>query len=83
LKSTDYLNIDISSFLKFADYFFDGLFVDWTVQFRINDALSKAVDTKNRVSSVVRTLEVREEAVTGEIRTLESRISDFIEEARI
>ena len=32
------LNFDIGDFLTFADYFFDGFFVDWMVQDRISTA---------------------------------------------
>jgi len=35
------MNIDLSEFLTFADYFFDGIFADFTVQSRINNVKSK------------------------------------------
>lgn len=38
------MNIDLSDFLTFADYFFDGIFADFTVQSRINNVKSK-IDT--------------------------------------
>ena len=35
------LNFDMSDFVSFADYFFDGFFSDFVVQNRINEANSK------------------------------------------
>ncbi|MDD3204540.1 MAG: hypothetical protein PHS74_02215 [Lachnospiraceae bacterium] len=37
-------NVDIGSFLTFADFFFDGLIADWFVQSKISQA-KKQVDT--------------------------------------
>lgn len=47
------INIDIGSFLGFADYFLDGFFVDWMVQSRIVDSLNQTYDLKSRVESIV------------------------------
>lgn len=44
------LNIDIDGFLSFADYFFDGFFVDWYVQDKIHKA-------KNQVEEAIRQVE--------------------------
>ncbi|GFN35770.1 hypothetical protein [Tepidimicrobium xylanilyticum] len=51
------IDIDIGSFLTFADYFFDGLLVDLTLQSRINEAKEKVSDTISKVNSIVRRLE--------------------------
>lgn len=50
LSGGEYINIDIGSFLTFADFFWDGLFADLLVQSRINDA-------KRQVSSVIADLD--------------------------
>lgn len=50
LSGGEYINIDIGSFLTFADFFWDGLFADILVQSRINDA-------KRQVSSVIADLD--------------------------
>ncbi|MFD1446514.1 hypothetical protein [Oceanobacillus profundus] len=52
------LQIDISGMLKFADFFFDGLIVDWMVQGRIQDSLQQARDQHASVVSVIRKLEM-------------------------
>ena len=35
------LQVTVDSFLKFADFFFDGLFADWAVLDHINQAQSR------------------------------------------
>ena len=44
------LKVDIGSFLSFADFFFDGLVVDYMVQSRIND-------TRDKVQMAIRKVE--------------------------
>ncbi len=43
------IDIEIGSFLTFADYFFDGLFADLTVQSKINDS---KIRVKNTIDDV-------------------------------
>jgi hypothetical protein len=38
-------SIDIGSFATFADYFFDGLMIDWFVQSRIHEACERVFET--------------------------------------
>lgn len=52
-------NLDIGSFLNFADYFFDGIVADYLVQSRIND-------TKNQVSQAIGQVE----RILGELRRM-------------
>ncbi|MEC0368501.1 hypothetical protein [Paenibacillus chibensis] len=75
------IEIDIGSFLRFSDYFFDGFIADWMVQGRIKDTLNQVEDKLDAVKDVVRHLET-------EARSLETRLSDvrrryesFIEQA--
>ena len=51
------IEIDIGSFATFADYFFDGLIIDWVVQSRIGQSLDSAVEAAERVRGVVRRLQ--------------------------
>lgn len=47
------LNIDVGSFLSFADYFFDGFFVDWMVQDKINRAKDQVAEAIRQVERVM------------------------------
>ncbi len=52
-----HISVDISRFLTFADYFFDGLIVDWMVQDKIKISLHRAIDLKDYVFSILHKLE--------------------------
>lgn len=47
------LRMDISSFLTFADFFFDGLVADYLVQRKINDAREQVDDAIMRVRVIL------------------------------
>ena len=49
------LQVQVDGFLRFADYFFDGLFADWAVLDRIHNAQSQV----NRVEQSVRSIQNR------------------------
>ena len=51
------LNIDTGDFLTFADYFFDGFFVDWLVQDKINNAKSQVEEAIRRTEAILRQLQ--------------------------
>lgn len=53
------LQVSIDGFLRFADYFFDGIFSDWMVLDRIHQSQSQVEDTKNQISAVLRQLDTR------------------------
>ena len=61
------IDIDIGSFATFADYFFDGLIVDWVVQSRIG----RSLDSANRVADQVR----------NTLRALQKNLADVQEKA--
>lgn len=56
VKIQAHLKIDIGGLATFADYFFDGLIVDWVVQSRINDAKKRVNALRIQVASIERSL---------------------------
>jgi hypothetical protein len=48
--------IDISSFDTFADFFFDGLIVDWIVQSKIRNSLERTVQVRQLVADILQAL---------------------------
>ena len=55
------VDLNISDFLSFADYFFDGIIADWMVQSKIKDArfqVDKAIRELNRIKNTLLTLAV-------------------------
>ncbi len=51
------IQVQIDGFLRFADYFFDGLFADWAVRSRIQQAQGQASETKAQIRNVLNRLE--------------------------
>ncbi|MCP4728260.1 MAG: hypothetical protein GY863_24705 [bacterium] len=75
------MTVDVSSFLTFADYFFDNLITDWIVQSRIKNSLDSALDLNQRVTDIVSSLEKQLKTVGGEIKNLSDEHKKIIIEA--
>ena len=50
------IEIRVDDFLSFADYFFDGLIVDWMMQSRISAAKKQVADAIDQVQTMKATL---------------------------
>ena len=50
------IQISVDDFTRFADFFFDGLFADWTVMDRIEQAQGQVKKTRGQIESVLRQL---------------------------
>lgn len=57
------IQVQIEDFLRFADYFFDGLFADWTVMDKIDESISEVKHTKSEILAVIGKLEVKLENI--------------------
>lgn len=51
------MQISIEDFLRFADYFFDGLFADWAVMDRIHESQNQVQSTLEQIEEVLSRLE--------------------------
>ncbi|MEA5016873.1 MAG: hypothetical protein VB099_20185 [Candidatus Limiplasma sp.] len=51
------IEIRVDDFLSFADYFFDGLIVDWMMQSRISAAKKQVADAIDQVQTMRATLQ--------------------------
>ena len=64
---SDQYRFTVDSFLKFADFFFDGLFADWAVLDHINQAQSRVENTKGQIKRVLALLKKMREDVDVQI----------------
>ena len=78
IQITSDTQVNIDGFLRFADYFFDGLFVDWTVGNRIKESHSSVSDTKNQISRTLGKLHAMEQRTNQEITRLKEELDQFI-----
>ncbi|MBN1668193.1 MAG: hypothetical protein JW862_13965 [Anaerolineales bacterium] len=75
------LQIDISSFDSFADYFFDGLIMDWIVQSKISASLARTKEAKDRISKAVNQLERHRKQIQAQHKSFVEKRTQIIEEA--
>jgi len=47
------MQVTLDGFMRFADYFFDGLFVDWAVRDRIHRSQEQVWQTRDRIEEVL------------------------------
>ena len=73
--------VNIDGFLRFADYFFDGLFADWAVGNRISESISSVTATRSKISSTITKLEAMESKTRQEIERLKTELDSFIVQA--
>ena len=75
------MQVNIDGFLRFADYFFDGLFADWAVADKISESMSAVQKTKDQIGRLVERLtKMREDAERREKR-LRDRADAIVVEA--
>ncbi len=72
------MQVSIDGFLRFADYFFDGLFADWAVGDHINESQSSLENVKGQVRSALRKLDSMEKDVDAQIRSLKANIEELL-----
>jgi hypothetical protein len=70
----------IDSAKVFADYFFDGFFVDWMVKSKIEDSYDSAVKLSKNVEQVMEVLKKSMKAVESKIKLLESEKNNLLEQ---
>ena len=75
------LQISIDGFLRFADYFFDGLFADWMVLDRIGRSRDRAQETRNQIQLVLDRLEALLRAADREQQETKARLDQVITES--
>jgi hypothetical protein len=72
------MNIDLSDFLTFADYFFDGIFADFTVQSRINNVKSKIATGIREIQRINEKLIYEKQAIEEEKAKNEKALDTLI-----
>jgi len=73
------LGIDITGFESFADFFLDGLIIDWIVQSKIVDSLERTQEASDSLSQVVKKLEDLHTAVQNELAGLQAKYTQIVE----
>ena len=72
------MQVNVDDFLRFADWFFDGLFVDWAMQDRIQEAQSRITGVSDRIGQVRQQLAQMEESLNRQIREIQQQIDELV-----
>ena len=72
------MQVNIDGFLRFADFFFDGLFADWAVGDRISQSQSSVSNTKDQINRMLDKLRSMESATDAEISNLKAEREHLI-----
>jgi len=73
------IEVNISAFASFADFFLDGLIADWFVQSRINESIGYVEEANGSIESIVRDLEKRLSGLKKELQTTRDEIGEFLQ----
>lgn len=78
-----YINIDLQldSFLGFADYFFDGFFIDMAVQSKINSGQEKVNAVYSKVSGIISNLKSQYSIIKNKRDKINKDIKVVVEQA--
>jgi hypothetical protein len=72
---------DITAFDTFADYFLDGLIMDWIVQSKIERSLAQVENVRDRVAGIVATLKAQRRELKGQAEAVAQERKGLIEGA--
>lgn len=73
------VDIDISSFDRFADYFFDGLLADWNVQSKIRESAYSVNSAIKSIQAVVENLNSNYREKERQLNNIKLKINSIIE----
>ena len=77
------MQVNVDGFLRFADYFFDGLFTDWAVMDKISRSQSQVQSTKNQIAQVLSRLNSMIRAVEQEQTQVKNKLDTLVLNAQL
>ena len=81
IQITANMQVNVDGFLRFADYFFDGLFADWAVGDKISQSMNSVSSTKSQIGRTLDKLNSMEQAADRDIVSLKQQLDDLIVKA--
>lgn len=72
------MQVNIDGFLRFADYFFDGLFADWAVGDKISQSQESVSSTKGQINKILGKLDELERGADTELASLKQQLEELI-----
>jgi len=76
------IHLETGNLLTFADFFFDGLIVDWIVQGRISQSFDQVEKVDGKVKDLLGSLRKERQAVLEQLDRVAQERRIFVEQAR-
>lgn len=73
------VEVNLTAFSTFADFFFDGFFVDWFVQSKINDSLYNVENTYNKIDNIIMDLSSNLSLLQSKQKEVEVKVKEIVE----
>ena len=77
------MQVNVDGFLRFADYFFDGLFTDWAVMDKISRSQGQVQSTKNQIEQVLSRLNSMMRAAEQEQTQVQNKLDALVLNAQL
>ena len=78
IQITANMQVNVDGVLRFADYFFDGLFADWAVGDKISQSMHSVSSTKSQITRTLDKLNSMEQAIDRSIASLKQKLDEQI-----
>ena len=72
------MQVNIEGFLRFADYFFDGLFADWAVLDKIEQSQEQVKQTKRQIEAVLHKLSEMLHTTDMDLQETKRKLDDLV-----
>lgn len=72
------IQIQIDGFLRFADYFWDGVFSDWMVLGKIHDSQNQVYEVSMKIDQILRKLETMKDQAEQELYEAKGRLEMLV-----
>nr|WP_300005856.1 hypothetical protein [Tissierella sp.] len=73
------IQVNLSSFASFADFFLDGIFADWFVQTKINNSLDNVKEAIKKIQDIVNDLRKNLTKLEEDAKDTEAEFKKFLE----
>lgn len=77
------MQVTIEGFLRFADFFFDGLFADWAVLDHIHQSQQQVESTLAQIETLLSQLKATQSNTEGEIARLSAALDNLVRNAQL
>ncbi len=77
------IRVDIESFLRFADWFFDGIFADYSILQRIEESKEKIYDIKNKINRIINHLQEKLSETDSRADAVKAELDSIVLKAEV